>query len=88
MKVTARFLRDGLFIAVVMTVLALTGTHTSRANSGGDCEIKREACIKSCLKQREACDKNNPSDPDYCIKQQNRCDKGCNDAWKKCSEKP
>jgi hypothetical protein len=50
-----------------------------------DCEKSRELCIQSCYKQRLTCDKNNPKDPDYCVNQDKRCQKGCEDAWKKCS---
>jgi hypothetical protein len=51
-----------------------------------DCEKNREACIKSCSKQRQDCDsKGNESS--YCVKQDQQCTKGCNDAWRKCSEK-
>ena len=88
MKLTRRFpILLTLPLFVVVPLSAYLGSKTNAINSG-DCETKREYCIKSCIKQRETCDKNNPTDSDYCIKQQNGCDKGCNDAWKKCNEKP
>jgi len=66
-----------------------TGKDTTViVSSSSDCETKRDFCIKSCLNQRETCDKNNPNDSAYCISQQNTCDNGCNKAWKKCNEKP
>ena len=88
MKFTASSISSGLAIAVAITVLAFAGTHTSGVISGGECEKKRESCISSCSKQREQCDKNNPNNSDYCVKQDARCQKGCDDAWRKCSEKP
>lgn len=100
MKLTRRFpilLTLSLFVAFPLSAF-LYGTEHRPVNTGedpkiivistGDCETKREHCNKSCLKQREACDKNTPSDTKYCISQQNTCDAGCNDAWKKCSETP
>ena len=53
----------------------------------GDCEKKREDCIESCQKQRNQCDAAGNSS-DYCVKQDQRCQKGCEDAWRKCNEKP
>jgi len=74
-------------VAVVALILSAGGAHALvvSANSG-DCEQKREYCIKSCLKQRKDCDaKGNSSD--YCVKQDEACSNGCNKAWNKCSQK-
>jgi len=81
-------IRKGLAILVAITALSLTGAPRNSARPDGECEKKKEACIKSCAKQRETCDKNNPNDSNYCVNQDKRCQKGCEDAWKKCSEKP
>jgi hypothetical protein len=54
-------------------------------NAFGDCTDKRERCIESCGKQRQACDRNTPNDA-RCVGQQNQCEAGCNNAWKKCEE--
>ena len=91
MKVSAKSLVGIRSLAAAVTVTAtlfvVLAMRGSRANSlVGDCAEKREWCIDSCYKQRQNCDKNNSSD--YCVKQDQRCQKACEDAFRKCSEKP
>ena len=91
MKLRAESFVGVHYLAVALTIAAtlsvLLALRGSRANSlVGDCVEKREWCIDSCYKQRQNCDKNNSSD--YCVKQDQRCQKACEDAFRKCSEKP
>lgn len=76
-----------LVVALMILLVPPMKTHAVATNvAAADCEKSREACIKSCLKQRQDCDsKGNESS--YCVKQDQQCTKGCNDAWRKCSEK-
>jgi hypothetical protein len=77
----------GLAVAIAIAALALAGTYTSRVVShSGDCAQKREWCIDSCYKQRQNCDKNNTEE--YCVNQDKQCQKGCEDAFRRCSEQP
>lgn len=52
----------------------------------GDCEQKRELCMDSCRKQHQDCD-NKGNDSSYCAKQDEQCSNGCENAWRRCSEK-
>jgi hypothetical protein len=79
--------------SILYVALLLLGGFTASANrpaptanASSDCVEKRELCVKSCGKQREACDKNSPNDQSRCVAQQNQCEAGCNDAWKKCEQ--
>lgn len=77
----------GLYIFVLLAGSVFTPAPqvTKPANAFDSCTEKREFCIESCGKQRQACDRNTPNDP-RCVSQQNQCEAGCNKAWKKCQE--
>lgn len=77
----------GLHLLCLLTGLLVTPVQQKAApvNSLSDCTQKRERCVESCGKQREACDRNTPND-ERCVKQQNQCEAGCDNAWKKCEE--
>jgi uncharacterized membrane protein len=74
-------------IAVLAALMfSIGGVAQAITGNDGACEAKREACVKSCLKQRADCDaKGNASD--YCVQQDKVCSDGCQKAWRKCSER-
>lgn len=74
-----------IFCLLAGSVLAPAPQAATSTNAFGDCTDKREYCIESCGKQRQACDRNTPNDP-RCVSQQNQCEAGCNSAWRKCQE--
>lgn len=80
---------SGLYIFCLLagSVLAPAPQPTTSTNATafGDCAEKHELCTDSCLKQRQACDRNTPNDP-RCVSQQNQCEAGCYKAWKSCEE--
>lgn len=78
-----------VFSMVALMILLVPSTRIDAITTnvaGDDCEKKREACMNSCIKQHEDCDSRG-NDSSYCVKQDKQCSKGCEDAWRKCSEK-
>ena len=74
-------------ILYLLCVLAASPQPALHAQiSGESCLERRQACMDSCSKQRESCDRANPTDAGRCVTQQNDCESRCKANWERCYE--